>query len=402
LSILHKVCYGKRSVFMKPPWFLRITDKNMEDRGSRNIMDYPDEYYMQRALNLARKGEGRVSPNPMVGAVIVRGDRIIGEGYHERFGGNHAEVNAIEGAAEPLKGATFYVTLEPCAHFGKTPPCVQRIIEAGPARVAIGTKDPNPLVSGRGIKKLRARGIETTVGVLEDSCRALNEKFFHFIRTGRPCVTLKFAQSVDGRIATATGHSQWISSQPSLRLAHRERALHDAVLVGLGTVLKDDPQLTVRLVRGRNPVRIIVDTDLRIPLKARVLQDQEKAKTVVATAAARGADKKREALEKRGIDVMTVGRDRSGNVNLKRLLDELGKREISSLLVEGGATVITSFLREGLANRMLVVIAPKIIGKGIEAVGDLGILKIDQALRMTCRKVMRTGDDIVIDARFSQ
>jgi diaminohydroxyphosphoribosylaminopyrimidine deaminase/5-amino-6-(5-phosphoribosylamino)uracil reductase len=363
-------------------------------------MERLDEYYMQRALRLARKGEGRVSPNPMVGAVIVRNNRIIGEGCHERFGGDHAEINALKGAGKPLKGATFYVTLEPCTHYGKTPPCIHRIIEAHPSRVVIGTEDPNPLVSGKGIKILKENGIETEVGILEESCRALNEKFFHFIQTKRPFVTLKFAQSIDGRIATTTGHSQWISSQPSLRLAHKERALHDAVLVGLGTVLKDDPRLTVRLIRGRNPIRIIVDPDLRIPLNAAVLKNQDMAKTMIA-AATRRSLKKRLRLEKMGFEILTIGRNTKGGGNLRRLLDELGRRNISSVLVEGGASIITSFLREKLANRMLVVIAPKIIGKGIEAVGDLHIMKIDQALKLSYRKVMRKGDDIVIEGRFS-
>ena len=362
-------------------------------------MERLDEYYMQRALRLARKGKGRVSPNPMVGAVIVRNNRIIGKGYHERFGENHAEINAIEGAGKPLKGATFYVTLEPCTHYGKTPPCVTRIIETRPSRVVIGTEDPNPLVSGKGIKILKEKGIKTEVGVLEESCRALNEIFFHFIQTKRPFVTLKFAQSIDGRIATITGHSQWISSQPSLQLAHKERALHDAVLVGLGTVLKDDPQLTVRLAKGRNPVRIILDSALKIPLNAAVLKNQDMAKTLIA-ATTRGSLKKRLRLEKMGIEILTIDRNLKGGINLRRLLDELGRRDISSILVEGGASIITSFLREKLANRMLVVIAPKIIGKGIEAVGDLRILKIDKALKLSYRKVMRKGDDIVIDTRF--
>lgn len=363
-------------------------------------MEKLDEYYMQRALRLARKGEGRASPNPMVGAVIVRSNRVIAEGFHERFGGNHAEINAIESAGTSLNGSTIYVTLEPCTHHGKTPPCVHRIVESRPSRVVIGTKDPNPLISGKGIRILKQNGIRTDVGVLEDSCRALNEKFFHFIVSKRPFVTLKFAQSIDGRIAAATGHSQWISSQPSLRLAHRERALHDAVLVGLGTVLKDDPQLTVRLVRGRNPIRVIVDANLHIPLKARVLQDQHRAKTIIA-AAARPEGRKRDALEKRGIEVITAARDRMGRVDLGSLLDTLGKKDISSLLVEGGASIITSFLRDRLVNRMLVVMAPKIIGKGIEAVGDLGIMKIDQAVKLSFRKLLRKGDDIVVDARFS-
>lgn len=359
-----------------------------------------DEFYMQRALSLARKGEGRVSPNPMVGTVIVRNHRIIGEGYHRTFGGHHAEIDAMEKATAPLKGATFYVSLEPCSHFGKTPPCVTKIIEARPARVVIGTVDPNPLVSGKGIKALQEAGIETKVGVLEDACRTLNETFFHFIRERRPFVTLKFAQTIDGRIAAATGHSQWISSQRSLRLAHRERGLHDAVLVGVGTVLKDNPELTVRLVRGRNPLRIVVDPFLRIPLKAKLLQDQQRAKTLLAVAAG-GDGKKKNRIEAMGVDILPSAVDRKGFVDLGRLLNDLGKRGISSLLVEGGSAVITSFLRERLADRLLCVIAPKILGQGIEAVGDLGIKSVDQSIRLSCRKVFRSGDDVVIDARFA-
>lgn len=358
-----------------------------------------DEFYMQRALSLARRGAGQVSPNPMVGTVIVRNHRIIGEGYHRKFGGNHAEIDAIEKASSPLKGATFYVSLEPCSHYGKTPPCVKKVIEARPARVVIGTVDPNPLVSGKGIRALREAGIETKVGILEEACRALNETFFHFVRTKRPFVTLKFAQTIDGRIAAATGHSQWISSPRSLRLAHRERSLHDAVLVGVGTVLKDDPQLTVRLVRGRNPLRVVVDSSLSIPLKAKLLQDQQQAKTLLAAAA--GDDGKKKArLEAMGVEVLPSAVNRKGFVDLGRLLDDLGKRGISSLLVEGGSAVITSFLRESLADRLICIVAPKILGKGIEAVGDLKIRSVDQSIRLSCRRVFRSGDDVVIDARF--
>ena len=222
------------------------------------------------ALRLARKGEGCVSPNPMVGAVIVRDGRIIAEGYHRRCGENHAEINAIENATEPIAGATFYITLEPCSHYGRTPPCVDALIACRPGRVVIGTTDPNPKVSGKGIQALERHGIETKVGVLAEACRQLNEVFFKYIRTGIPFVTVKFAQTLDGRIATATGHSRWISSPPSLRFAHRLRSLHDAILVGSGTVLRDDPELTCRLVRGRNPLRIVVDSQLRSSPEARI------------------------------------------------------------------------------------------------------------------------------------
>ncbi len=358
-----------------------------------------DEFYMKRALRLARKGEGRVSPNPMVGAVIVKGSRVIGEGYHEHFGGPHAEVRAIRAATGPLRGSTIYVTLEPCVHFGKTPPCVDRIIEAGLSRVVIGTADPNPLVSGRGIAALQKAGIRTDVGVLEEECRLLNEKFFHFMKTRRPFVTLKFAQTIDGRIATASGHSRWISSEASLRYAHRERSLHDAVLVGAGTVLKDDPELTVRLARGRNPLRIVLDSSLQTPLRAKVLKDQGQAKTLVVTAV-RGRSEKKTALLGAGIEMLFVPAKRGGGIRLPNLLDELGRRGISSLLVEGGSAVITSFLNEGLGQRLLAIIAPKIVGRGIEAVGELGIRNVERAIRLDVRRVFRRGGDVIVDARL--
>jgi diaminohydroxyphosphoribosylaminopyrimidine deaminase/5-amino-6-(5-phosphoribosylamino)uracil reductase len=359
-----------------------------------------DEYYMKRALHLAAKGAGRVSPNPMVGAVIVKDGRVIGKGFHDRFGGNHAEINALKKIEGPTKGAAFYITLEPCTHFGKTPPCVDSIIEAQPSRVVIGTTDPNPLVSGKGVEILRKHGIKTDVGVLEESCRSLNEKFFHFMQTKRPFVTVKFAQTIDGRIATATGNSRWVSSDLSLRYAHRERGLHDAVLVGVGTVLKDDPELTVRLARGRDPLRIILDSDLRIPLKARILDHQDRATTLIATTRRSDGARKSRRLEKMGIETVSIAAGRNGGVRLPKLLDELGRREISSLLVEGGSGVITSFLREKLAQRLLVVIAPKIVGRGIETVGDLGIRNMGRAIRLLSRRVFRLGEDVIIDARF--
>jgi len=351
---------------------------------------------MQRALRLARKGETTVSPNPMVGAVIVKENRIIGEGYHKKFGGNHAEIDAILHASESIEGSTIYVTLEPCAHYGKTPPCTDRLIAAKPARVVVATLDPNPLISGRGIDILKRHGIKTTVGILEGPCKKLNERFFKFMQTGIPFVTLKFAQTLDGRIATASGHSQWISSLPSRRLAHRLRSTHDAVLVGVGTVMADDPELTVRLTRGKNPVRIIVDSHLRIPLHSNILKHQGAAKTIIATT--RGADiEKRTFLMDMGIDVLLIAEDSHHQIDLKRLLAELGKKGLSSVLVEGGATVITSVLRDHLADRFVVFIAPKIAGQGIEAVGNLGIERMDEALKFSYQKILRKGGDLIID-----
>lgn len=359
-----------------------------------------DEYYMRQALRLARRGERWVSPNPMVGAVIVKNGRIIAEGYHERFGGPHAEINALRHIPESLQDAAIYVTLEPCSHYGKTPPCVEALIDRRPARVVVGTVDPNPLVAGRGIAALRETGIAVTVGILEAACREINERFFKFMTTGCPFVTLKFAQTIDGRIASVTGHSRWISSPASRTFAHHLRSTHDAILVGAGTVLADDPDLTVRHVRGRNPIRIVVDSRLRVPLNAKILQNQASVRTIIATTKA--ADPvKLQQLQEQGIKTLLIdkrlGADGRDYVDLPSLLRELGKRQISSVLVEGGAAIITSLVQEKLADRLVIIAAPKILGRGIEAVGDLGNTSMDQAIKLAFRKVSRRGGDIIID-----
>jgi len=353
-----------------------------------------DERYMKRALTLARRGEGFVSPNPMVGAVIVKEGRVIGEGWHERCGGKHAEINALERARGDVAGSTIYVTLEPCCHHGRTPPCVDRIIAARPARVVVGVTDPNPLVSGRGIATLRDHGIETVVGVLEEACRDLNAFFFKYITTSIPFVTVKFAQTLDGRIATATGSSRWVSSPPSLRFAHRLRRNHDAILVGAGTVTNDDPELTVRLVRGRNPLRLVLDTLLTTPPEAKVFKDQEKARTVLIASETAPLSRRR-LMEKNGIEILTPGTTTDGRLDLRGLLVILGERQITSLLVEGGSRVITSFIKERLADELIVVVAPKIVGRGIDAVGDLGITSMTEALFFPRRRLFRLGEDVV-------
>lgn len=359
-----------------------------------------DRYYMRRALKLAARGRGSTSPNPMVGAVIVKDGSILAEGYHRVYGGPHAEINAIRSARAPLAGSSFYVTLEPCTHYGKTPPCIESVLAAQPAEVIIGTTDPNPLVAGRGIKLLEKNGIVTRVGILEGECRDLNEKFFKYIRSSIPFVTVKFAQSLDGRIAAKSGDSKWISSEPSRRLAHRERAWHDAVLVGAGTVLADDPELTVRLARGRNPIRIVIDSKLRIPLQSRILKDQSAAKTLIVTTKAAEGKSRFRHLKEMGLEILITDHDEEGHVDLGKLLPALGKRRITSILVEGGSETITSFLKNKFADRLLVFTAPKLIGKGFEAVGDLGIDRIREALRLDIRRVFRSSGDIVVDARF--
>ena len=358
-----------------------------------------DEYYMKIALKLAQKGRGYVNPNPLVGAVIVKDARIISRGYHQRYGGNHAEINALKHASEDVVGSTLYVTLEPCCHEGKTPPCIDSIIKHKIARVVIGTIDSNPLVSCQGINYLHDSGIEVKTGVLENQCRELNEVFFHFMEAKLPFVTIKYAQTLDGRIATATGQSQWISSASSLKFTHKLRAEHDAILVGVGTVIKDNPELTVRLVRGRNPLRIVVDSALKIPPQSKVLQNLSKNRTIIATIK-KASDPQFKKLSNLGAEIVTIGTNKQGNVDLKKLLKILSKRNISSVLIEGGAQIITSILINNLANRLVTVIAPKILGKGIEAVGDLRIRNLDLAKKLSIRKITRSGDDIIIDNRL--
>jgi diaminohydroxyphosphoribosylaminopyrimidine deaminase / 5-amino-6-(5-phosphoribosylamino)uracil reductase len=358
-----------------------------------------DEDYMKLALELARKGRGSVSPNPMVGALIVKNGRIIGKGYHQKFGGNHAEINAIMTAGNDVEGSTLYVTLEPCCHEGKTPPCVESIIENKIARVVIGAIDSNPLVSCEGVNCLQNSGIEVKAGVLEESCRALNEVFFHYMETGMPFVTVKYAQTLDGRIATATGNSQWISSETSLKFAHRLRAEHDAILVGRGTMDKDDPELTVRLVRGRNPLRVIVDSKLKISDKSKIFRNISSAPILIATLK-RDSDPKFMRFVSYGVEVISVKADKNGTVDLKKLFKILAERKISSILIEGGSQIITSVLKNNLANRLVTVIAPKIIGKGIEAVGDLNIRNLESAKILSVQKILKCGNDIIIDSRL--
>jgi diaminohydroxyphosphoribosylaminopyrimidine deaminase/5-amino-6-(5-phosphoribosylamino)uracil reductase len=358
-----------------------------------------DELHMRASLTLARKGLGWTSPNPMVGAVIVRDGEVIGRGYHRRFGGPHAEINAIRDADGDVDGATLYVTLEPCCHRGKkTPPCLDTLLEHSIKRVVVGTPDPNPQVSGKSIAILRERGIETRVGVLSGECERLNEVYFKFIRTGIPFVTLKWAQTLDGRIAAATGDSRWISSEPSLRYAHRLRSLHDAVLVGIGTVLADNPRLTVRLVRGRNPIRVVADSRLRVPLSAAVLQEQDTARTIVASTYQAG-EASVSALQRMGVETMMVQTDDDGRIDASDLLAMLGEMNISSVLVEGGAALATSFIRSRLVDRFVVIVAPRIMGDGVEAVGDLGVTSVAGALRLSLAGLRRSGNDLILDAR---
>jgi diaminohydroxyphosphoribosylaminopyrimidine deaminase/5-amino-6-(5-phosphoribosylamino)uracil reductase len=358
----------------------------------------PHEHYMKRALDLARRGLGKTSPNPMVGAVIVKDGRIIGEGYHRRFGGKHAEVDAIERATEDVSGSTMYVTLEPCCHHGQTPPCTDAILASKIKTVVIGMLDPDTRVSGRSVEMLRKNGINCTVGIMEKECRALNEVYIKHRSTGLPFITIKYAQTLDGRIASSTGHSRWISSPPSHKLAHKMRSLHDAVLVGIGTVIRDNPQLTVRLVKGISPHRVILDSKLRIPPEAVVLTEQDIAAATIATTPS-APTARLKVFQKMGIEVLVIPPDGQGDVDLRQLLKVLGERNITSILVEGGAETITSFIRLSLADRLVVFTAPRIMGRGVEAVGELDVTEVERAIKLTFERIYRSGDDIVIEAR---
>jgi diaminohydroxyphosphoribosylaminopyrimidine deaminase/5-amino-6-(5-phosphoribosylamino)uracil reductase len=321
-----------------------------------------DAEYMRRALELAARGRGITSPNPMVGAVLVKHGEIIGEGFHEGVGKPHAEIAALRSAAKNPQGATLYINLEPCCHFGRTPPCTDELIRARIARVVAAMHDPNKLVCGKGFAQLRRAGIAVHVGLLRAEAEQLNEAFAHFHRTDRPFVILKWAMTLDGRTATSGGGSRWITGAKSRRYAHELRSQVDGVLVGIGTLLQDDPRLTVRLAHyhGRQPARIILDSDLKIPLRARCLEDCRRQKTVIATTHA-VPKRKIEALRSRGCAVVLCRKTKDG-VSLSDVMRELAALAIQSLLVEGGRTVAGSFLRDGLVNKIVASVGPSVLG----------------------------------------
>ncbi len=346
----------------------------------------PHLAFMQRALELARRAEGRTSPNPLVGAVLVNNGRIVGEGYHRRAGEAHAEIEALRSAGAAACGATLYVTLEPCAHYGRTPPCTDALIAAGIAEVYYAIGDPNPQVNGKGHTQLAAAGIRVHQGVCAAEAFELNRPFFKFITAGLPFVTAKFAMSLDGKIATSSGESRWISNAASRRRVHRLRNLTDAVLVGVGTVIADDPLLTTRLddtADLRHPLRVIADSRGRAPLSARIFDPALPGATVVATTAQCPPAHRRE-LAARGVEVWELPADATGRVSLPALLAELGRRGVLTVLVEGGSELLGALFRERLVDRALACIAPIVIG-GRNApgpVGGAGWLSLSQAARL--------------------
>ncbi|MBI3320967.1 MAG: bifunctional diaminohydroxyphosphoribosylaminopyrimidine deaminase/5-amino-6-(5-phosphoribosylamino)uracil reductase RibD [Candidatus Omnitrophica bacterium] len=355
---------------------------------------------MALALRLARRALGRTSPNPAVGAVVVKGGRIVGQGYHRRAGWPHAEIEALRRAGPRARGATLYVTLEPCNHTGRTPPCCDAILQAGIARVVAAATDPNPLTSGRGLARLRRSGVRVIAGVLRQEARRLNEPFWKAMRARMPLVIAKVGQSLDGKIATRRGESRWITSAEARRLAHQWRGRVDAVLVGVNTILQDDPLLTVRAAPRRpgRPLKVIVDSRLRTPLSARCLSAKPPSPTLIATTVRAG--RKREALRRRGAELLTLPA-RRGRVPLRRLCRRLARRGVQSILIEGGGEVLAGAFAERLVDRIVFFIAPLLIG-GRQAPGSLGgsgARRLSQAVRLADVTYRRVGPDLCVEAR---
>lgn len=354
------------------------------------------EDYMRIAVSEALKGEGWTNPNPMVGAVIVKDGKILNKDYHHKCGEYHAERNAILNCKEDMRGGELYVTLEPCCHYGKTPPCTEIIIESGIRKVYVGSMDKNPLVAGKGVEMLKAHGIEVVTGVLEEECRAINQVFFHYMDKKTPYVVMKYAMTADGKIATVTGASKWITGEASRERVQRSRHKYMGIMVGLGTVLADDPSLTCRIEGGRNPIRIICDTRLRTPLDSQVVKTAKEVQTIIATCSL-DAEKKR-LYEQTGCQVILTG-EYEGHVDLRELMRHLGERGIDSILLEGGGSLNASALSQGIVQKVESYIAPKLFG-GTTAkspVAGEGVLEPDLAYSLKNPKISRIEEDILIE-----
>lgn len=356
-----------------------------------------DSDYMKLAIELAKKGEGAVSPNPMVGAVIVKDGRIIGQGYHERYGEKHAERNALASCTESAAGATIYVTLEPCCHYGKQPPCTQALIEAGIKRVVIGSRDPNPLVSGKGSMLLKENGIAVEEDFMKEECDSINPVFFHYITKNMPYVTMKYAMTMDGKIAAYTGDSRWVTGEEARKRVHRDRSRYMGIMVGSQTVIADDPMLTCRLPGGRNPIRIICDTRLRTPVSSAIVESAKDVRTIIATG--NGAAERYGEYEKKGCEMITVD-EKDGHIDLRKLMRKLADMKIDSILLEGGGTLNWAALEAGVVNKIQAYIAPKLVGgsKALSPVGGTGKEKMADAIRLKNSEIIRIGDDYMIES----
>ncbi len=362
-------------------------------------MNAVDRKHIERCLQLARKGQRRVSPNPMVGCVIVRNGNVVAEGYHQKFGGSHAEASALKRAGSKARGATLYVNLEPCSHHGKTPPCVDAIVAAGVKRVVASSKDPNPVVSGSGFRELKRAGVHVRVGELQREAEELNEKFFTFMKTGLPFVGVKVAQTLDGRIADAWGASKWITGEKARKHSHKLRTEYDAVLVGARTVLRDDPRLTVRWVKGRNPVRIVVDGKLSVRPSARVFRTNE-ARTLLLTStqAMRKQPVKVQRLSRRGVEIIPV--QNTFRLRPKEILTTLARLNISSVLMEGGSRTIAPFVEAALVQKIHCFVAPKVLGAGLNSLALNRPVSLSKSVRVTDLVVARVGIDLLIEGRI--
>lgn len=363
-----------------------------------------NEQYMRRAIELAKLGIGKVNPNPLVGAVIVKNGQIISEGYHMIYGDLHAERNAFKNLKSPedANGAEMYVTLEPCCHHGKQPPCTEAIIEHGISRVYVGSNDPNELVAGKGIQILRDAGIELVTEFLKEECDAINPVFFHYITTRTPFVLMKYAMTLDGKIATRTGHSQWISGEESRARVQQTRNALKGIMVGIGTVLNDDPSLTCRIDGGRNPIRIICDSKLRIPLSGNVVATAKEVPTIVATVEPHAEynrfwNEQKAELEASGVDILVV-KERDGRLDLRDLMIKLGEKQIDGILLEGGSTLNYAALQERIVNRIEAYVAPKIFGGAgsYTPVGGEGVELATEALGCKLISTEQIGQDILL------
>ena len=361
--------------------------------AKKEVEEMEKQDFMRRAMALAKNGIGAVDPNPLVGAVIVKDGEIIGEGWHARFGGLHAERNALANCRTCPEGATIYVTLEPCCHYGKTPPCTEALLEAGIAKVVIGSRDPNPKVAGKGAAILRGAGVEVEEDFLREECDALNVPFFHYITTKRPYVAMKYAMTADGKIATVTGASQWITNEESRHHVHQLRRQYPAILAGIGTVLADDPMLNCRLGDdGRNPIRIICDSKLQIPLDSKLVQTATDIPLLVATCSK--DEEKQAALTAKGAEVLVFDGEK---VPLPALMDKLGEKQISGILLEGGATLNGAFLEAGLIQRAYVYMGAKVFG-GAAAKSPIaggGVLLPSESADLHLAEVQTFGNDVL-------
>ena len=355
-----------------------------------------DIKFMKRALELAKKGVGFVNPNPLVGAVIVKAGKVIGEGYHQAYGEAHAEVNAFASLDVSPVGATLYVTLEPCSHHGKTPPCVDAVINSGVTRVVVGSLDPNPLVAGRSIAKMREAGLEVEMGVQKEACDALNAVFFHYITKKTPYVVMKYAMTADGKIATHTGASRWITGESARKNAHEDRNRYRGIMVGVGTVIADDPMLSCRMKGGRNPIRIICDSTLRTPLTSRIIETACSIQTILITGC---TDKtKHQLYVDRGCQVVTVPL-KDGRLDLQAVMKTLANFEIDSILLEGGAALNASALEAGIVNKVQAYLAPKLFGGATapSPVAGTGVAHPSEAYQLKNRNMTILGEDILIE-----